>query len=160
MVGKKLKEKPKVMPKEIEEKKEYSEGLAAVRGSLNRWGFVDEDNNIVIEPQYGGVTPFYHGVSVVIYGQHWKVIDKTGNELSGSRRGDRCSDEYEILYDGIGEFVHQCTGHDRDPDREYYEGRFVFDTGESVRLYDLTRSFGYSEDWRSGYIPIPKKSDD
>lgn len=153
-----------VMPKDIKEKKEYSEGLAAVRGSNDRWGFVDKDDNIVIEPQYEGVTPFYHGVSIVIYGQHWKVIDKAGNELSGTRREDyhHSIDEhyYEIMYDGIGKFVHHKTGHDRDPDREYWEGSFVFDTSESIWLYELTLSYGYSEDWRSGYIPIPKKSGD
>jgi len=147
----------------IVETKEFSEGMAAIRGSNDRWGFLDENGIITIEMKYRSVTPFYHGVSVVYYREDyeincyhekWVVIDKKGNELEGKwiDKGD----DYEIRYEGIGKMISHVTETDRDPDREYWTKKFVFDTGESIWLCSGCSSYSGSstDDWNKGYISI------
>ena len=142
---------------EIIETKEFSEGLAAFCGDDGRWGFVDENLNIVIEPVYSSVTPFYHGVSVVGLYDSWRVIDKTGKDVPS--KWIKHGDDHETRYEGIGKIVNHVTETDRDPDREYWTERFIFDTGENIWLCDGVSSYSGSstDDWNKGYISIPKK---
>ena len=146
---------------EILETKEFSEGLAAIYCANGRYGFVDENLNIVIEPKYSSVTPFYHGASIVYddcYHEKWTVIDKTGKEIPGVWINFYDDDRRE-RYEGIGSMEHYVTGTDRDPDVEYWRESFVFDTGERIWLCDGASSYsgGQIDDWNKGYISIPKK---
>lgn len=144
--------------KEILETKDFSEGLAAIRGANERWGFIDESGTIVVEPQYLSVTQFHQGISLVFtntpWGGCWKVIDKTGTVLD-SRRG----------YGGIGVYQYEqgvmrttVTDEERDPDREYWRDDFTFNTGERIWLGDGCSSYsgGSYTDYNKGYIPVKK----
>lgn len=141
-------------PDDKEIRKEYSEGMAAFCRK-NSWGFVDEDGNVVVEPQYSAVTPYFHGVALVFKGD-WKVINKKGIEIFGEYHSD--DDDYEIIYKGIGRESHWITETDRDPDRAYWRELFEFDTGEVVRLGSGASSYsgGSYDDIPSGYFPISK----
>ncbi len=144
----------------IAEKKEYSEGMAAIRMSNGKWGYVDNDDNIVIEPEYVSVTPFYHGVAIVLYRGLWCVIGKTGRMLIGEHIYGY--NRKDTRYEGIGRMKNVVTGSDRDPDVEYWEDVFVFDTGESIWLGDGESSYSGSDynSYNRGYISIPKRQSD
>ena len=45
-----------------------------------KWGFVDKEGNIIIEPKYDMVTEFNsYGFAGIKQGNKWGVIDTTGN---------------------------------------------------------------------------------
>lgn len=44
-----------------------------------KWGFADENGNIIINPEYDDVEPFVGEVSVVRKGNLWAFMDKKGN---------------------------------------------------------------------------------
>ncbi|GAA5235849.1 hypothetical protein GCM10025795_41140 [Verticiella sediminum] len=61
----------------------FSEGLAAVRvgrlgGDAGRWGFVDPDGRMVIEPRYLAVASFRLGLAAAQSEDGWGYIDRTG----------------------------------------------------------------------------------
>lgn len=62
-------------------KQSYSEGLAAVQYG-NVWGFVDENNKLVIKYAFEDVKPFNNGVAQVKYQGKWIYIDKKGKVTS------------------------------------------------------------------------------
>lgn len=62
-------------------KQSYSEGLAAVQYG-NMWGFVDENNKLVITYAFEDVKPFKNGVAQVKYQGKWIYIDKKGKITS------------------------------------------------------------------------------
>ena len=131
--------KEKTSSNNYDEKKGYSEGLAAICVN-GYWGFVDEDDNIIIEPKYRTVTEFRHGISI----SDWTVIDKTGKRVEPID---------EDVYPQ-GRFEEDETS-DRDPDEERTEYFFVFNDGLNLYLGEEVRSYsGTSEDYRTGYIPI------
>ena len=146
--------------KEILETKEFSEGLAAIRGADGRWGFIDETGKIVVEPQYLSVTQFYQGISLVFSdtqrGGRWEVIDKTGTVLEyRSSHGDIDRSIYQYEQ---GEKSSIVTDEERDPDRAYWSDDFTFNTGERIWLGDGCSSYsgGGYESINEGYIPIKK----
>ena len=72
------------------EAKDFSEGLAAVLVD-DRWGYIDKEGNMVIEPQFGSllnpVGNFSNGLAAVRFVEgdglrttsHWGFIDRSGN---------------------------------------------------------------------------------
>lgn len=72
-------------------KKSCHEGMAAFPAQkendphpVKTWGFVDEDDKVVIEPQYLAVTRFCQGIAVVCNEKgEWNVINKKGDTFSG-----------------------------------------------------------------------------
>ena len=136
--------------------KEYSEGLAAICGVDGKWGFIDEDGNIVVELNYLSVTQFYQGIALVYSGgSSWKVINKIGNIIEEKSSHGLLSDHSYYEYEqGVLESV--VTDTDRDPDREYWRETFIFNTGEKIWLGDGCSSYsgGGYDSYPKGYIPI------
>lgn len=69
-----------VIPAEYADAHNFSNGLAAVKDSSNKWGFVDPDGNIVIKCQYKEVTDFRsNGLAAVqdVYGK-WGFVGLDG----------------------------------------------------------------------------------
>jgi hypothetical protein len=56
----------------------FSEGLAGVQQD-DKWGFINLDGEIVIQPRYDSCTAFAHGLAVVREGESTLYIDSTGN---------------------------------------------------------------------------------
>lgn len=54
------------------------DGYAAVKID-GKWGFVDVDGNVVIEPQYEEARSFSNGYAAVRYAGEWGYIDSNGN---------------------------------------------------------------------------------
>ena len=59
---------------------DFSEGLAAVQDENGKWGFIDENGNVVIHCQWYYAVPFSDGMALVIDEEHrGGFIDKNGN---------------------------------------------------------------------------------
>ena len=58
----------------------FSEGLIAIEQSSG-WGFIDSDNNIVIEPKYLWVNDFHEGRAEVECAEGMGLIDKQGEYI-------------------------------------------------------------------------------
>ena len=56
----------------------FEEELAAVEQN-DRWGFVDQKGQIVINPQFDDTFGFRDGLASVQVGEKWGYIDKTGS---------------------------------------------------------------------------------
>lgn len=65
---------------EWEAAKDFSEGLAAVQTG-GKWGFINTDGVLVIDPVYDGAFSFSEGLAAVRKGSRWGYIDKTGNTV-------------------------------------------------------------------------------
>lgn len=59
----------------------FSEGLAGVQSYNDKWGFIDEQGNEVIETKFDKVTPFSEGLAMVRIGYKYTYIDQTGKLL-------------------------------------------------------------------------------
>lgn len=55
----------------------FNEGLAAVKVK-NRWGFIDKNGNIAIEPQYDNAFGFSEGLAAVEINKKYGFIDRNG----------------------------------------------------------------------------------
>lgn len=66
-----------VLPKIYEALGEYNEGLAPVRVK-GRWGFMDRNGVMKIDPAYTSVSAFEHGLAVIATEDGYGLIDKTG----------------------------------------------------------------------------------
>ena len=120
------------------EVKDFSEGLAAI-GVKNRWGFINENWEIIIEPQYVAVSRFYMGVALVRKHEgSWFLIDKKGNIVPNEL--------------APGHFV-TVEEEERDPDRLYIYHRFVYNSGRVITYDEDTYSYsGRCSDEGYGYI--------
>ena len=67
-----------VIPYRYFETKDFSEGLAAVRFSNSKWGFIDKTGIVVIPFKYRQVENFSEGFAPVLIYKLWGAIDKTG----------------------------------------------------------------------------------
>lgn len=47
-----------------------------------RWGFINDENEVVIDFQYQAVSHFYDGFAAVMHKGHWQVIDTTGKAIN------------------------------------------------------------------------------
>jgi WG containing repeat len=60
----------------------FSEGLAVVEGKNQKYGFIDEQGNLVISPKFDAVSSFSDGLAVVEIGRGFRsvnsYIDRTG----------------------------------------------------------------------------------
>lgn len=57
----------------------YSEGLKASLGSNNKYGYVDIEDNLVIDHKYNEAREFSDGLAVVSLGRGYLYINKKGN---------------------------------------------------------------------------------
>lgn len=57
----------------------YSEGLAAVQASSGKWGFVNEKQQWVIQPQFEDAKSFQTGRAAVKQNGKWGFINKRGD---------------------------------------------------------------------------------
>lgn len=56
------------------------------------WGYIDLENNQVVEPRYTIARPFSDGVAVIKDGKTWKVVDILGNILIDNLLVDKLTD--------------------------------------------------------------------
>lgn len=74
-------------PARFDEKRDYSEGLAAVR-SGNQWGFVDQSGNVVVQPQFAWVSDYSEGFASVCDDSTYQgYIDRQGHFLVRPKYG-------------------------------------------------------------------------
>ncbi len=57
--------------------KDFSEHMAAVKQD-GKWGFIDDEGNVVVEPKYDAANSFSEGLAAVQSNGKWGYIDKTG----------------------------------------------------------------------------------
>ena len=62
----------------------FSEGLAAVKLD-KKWGFIDKNGTMVIQPQFDETLAFRKGLAPVRLGHKWTYIDKTGRTIASAR---------------------------------------------------------------------------
>ena len=58
---------------------EFSDHMAPFKDKHNKWGYLNADFSIIIQPRYDVVTAFTNGYALVRDNRKWFVIDKTGN---------------------------------------------------------------------------------
>ena len=88
----------------------YSEGLApfsetdaavgTARFVRRKFGFVDVEGRIVIQPQFDKVGRFSEGLCRTLKDGVWRYIDRSGNVVLKGRRDDEWNDA-EDFYDGL-----------------------------------------------------------
>lgn len=66
-----------VIPREFERVLPFGEGMAGVRVK-GRYGFIDENGKIVVEPRYDLVGSFHLGLAEVLIGHQTGIIDRKG----------------------------------------------------------------------------------
>ena len=69
-----------VLPKIYEALGDYNEGLAPVRVK-GRWGFMDRNGEMKIDPVYTSVSPIDHGLAVIATEAGYGLINKSGELL-------------------------------------------------------------------------------
>ena len=62
----------------------FSEGLAAVKVD-KKWGFIDKDGTLAIQPQFDETLAFRKGLAPVRVGHKWTYIDRTGRPIGSPR---------------------------------------------------------------------------
>lgn len=60
--------------------KDFSENMAAVKKD-GKWGYIDCDGNVVVEPIYSSANSFSEGLAAVQNNGKWGYIDKTGKQV-------------------------------------------------------------------------------
>lgn len=85
----KLEEKSNITCSEIG--KSSNNGLIAFKDK-NKWGFVDEDGNIVIEPKYDNAKSFSYGLAAVCSDGKWGFIDNNNEVVIDYQFKDTDSD--------------------------------------------------------------------
>ncbi|NLE30363.1 MAG: WG repeat-containing protein [Phycisphaerae bacterium] len=62
---------------------DFSEGMAPVKvgGITGKWGFIDKQGNLVINPRYESVGEFSNGLAAVEVDGRWGYIDKKGSSV-------------------------------------------------------------------------------
>lgn len=76
------------------------EHLYPMRENL-RWGFINQNGEWVIEPEYLNVAPFREGFAAVSFDDmHWKIIDKKGKQFL-----DRTFNANWAMYNEAGEKI-------------------------------------------------------
>lgn len=74
-----------VFKPEIQEGRDFSDGLAAVKIG-GKWGYINDHGGIAISAQFSDVRYFSKGVSgATVDGNNWYAIDKTGTKVSNAR---------------------------------------------------------------------------
>ncbi len=67
---------------EIVDSSSLTDDVYIIKDSDNKYGFIDTNGNIIIEPEYGAVLPFSEGLAV--------VFDENGTRCIGCKGGERC----------------------------------------------------------------------
>lgn len=87
-----------VIPVEYDEVSKFSEGLAAV-ATNEKWGYINQSNEMVIAPQYRSADDFHEGLACVCETDNYACIDQTGEVAFRMRYG-----LYNDFSDGLNEF--------------------------------------------------------
>lgn len=68
----------------------------------DKWGFVDKNKKIVIEPKYDSVEPFQNGRAIVKINYKYGLIDESGKEITSVKYGTffNFSDELAFVAEG------------------------------------------------------------
>ena len=123
---------------EFDEARNFSEGLAAVRGKNNKYGFIDKTGKFVIQPQFHHVGDFSEGLAAVEpvdadWPGNLAYINHNGQIVikSMSTVPDRPSRvEFDLhYYRFCGGVARVSLGKDEDRDAEGYinqEGKFIW----------------------------------
>ncbi|MDR2207000.1 MAG: WG repeat-containing protein [Flavobacteriaceae bacterium] len=80
----------------IFQKAEKFEGLKPVKTG-EKWGYIDKNNNIKIEPKYDFAKGFFRGTALVKFEKKWGMIDQNGNPLTTFKY-----DKIQLFPDYIG----------------------------------------------------------
>ena len=56
---------------------DYSEGMAAVK-IRGKWGYVDENDKVMVDFRFEPATPFNEGFARVLESEQWGFIDTEG----------------------------------------------------------------------------------
>ena len=118
-----------------------------------KWGFIDTQGNVVIEPRFGRVRKFSCGMAGVRMKQRWGFIDAKGQwaiEPQFQNVGDFSEGLAPVRVDGKWGYVDQA-GNMRIPPRFDWSGRFV----EGVALAKLDGLYGYVD--HTGALRIPAR---
>ena len=63
-----------------------------------KWGYKDKNGEIVVNPKFDDVAPFFDGIAVFVSGDRWGAVDKKGDIV--------INPQYDTLsYDGNGLFI-------------------------------------------------------
>lgn len=92
----------------------YYGGGIAYSDNNNKWGYINMDEKVIIEPQYNGATSFSNGVAGVCNDEKWAFINEEGRIVS----------DYRFLYIGYNSSENYCPVGDMY--NEYYMISFNF----------------------------------
>ena len=70
----------------------FSEGLAAVKGLDNKWGYIDKSGSVIIPAKFDGAKTFVNQYAVVALNDKWGIIDKMGEFVLEPRFDDMTHD--------------------------------------------------------------------
>lgn len=100
-----------ILTQGYEAAKDFSEGLAPVM-EAEKWGFIDKQGRMVIEPKFDGAEPFSDGMARVKMGDAWGYIDRTGALVIGF--------QYEHAEDFVDGLAPVGRWDDEGEDGEFY----------------------------------------
>jgi len=81
---------------------DFHEGLAAVRRE-SLWGFIDEEGNVIAEPQFDYVHNFSEGLALVSLSgdsSPHRYIDKSGTIVLDLSKGDAAQESFDF-HEGV-----------------------------------------------------------
>ena len=113
----------------------FRDGFISVKCG-NKWGFITETENFIIEPKYDGAGSFHDGIANVKIGDKWGFIDKTGQFVIDPKFEDakaffegmaviECGSKYGYI-DKTGNIVIEPK----------FEGASAFDDGIALVEYE------------------------
>lgn len=70
-----------IVPVEYIKIRDFVEERVAVRSTTRRWGFIDKNGRMTVQPKYRLVHDYSEGLAVVYDKSRWGVIDKEGQEV-------------------------------------------------------------------------------
>jgi hypothetical protein len=70
-----------IIPQQYSFIRDYSEGLFAIQNKNNLWGYVNKENELVIDTIFESAKSFNEGLAAVMVGEVWGVIDKAGKYI-------------------------------------------------------------------------------
>jgi hypothetical protein len=71
-----------VVDAKFDEVKNFADGLAPVKQG-RKWGFVDKNNRLIMNPQFEDANSFSDGVAAVKESGMWRFVDKKGAQTVG-----------------------------------------------------------------------------
>lgn len=94
----------KVIPPLYYDATYFSEGLAAVKGVGNLWGYIDKSGRVIIPAVYDSVKVFVNGLAPVAIENKWGLIDNNGKFVLEPRFGDLSPDGDNFMASSNGKW--------------------------------------------------------